>query len=311
VRRGAILLSAVGALAASLAGARPAAAYVRYQSNSGKMFKWPQTCIQLETFPSDLLSMMSSTEVIGAVDASADAWSHSSDACTYLDIKVTTSSDPTPRATNDGHNLVVFRASNWCKLTDQGECDPEVVYDQAALALTSVSASTSSGIIRDADIEVNAFHFSWADLVAHPELRGSGMSYHDLQNAVTHEMGHLIGLDHTCYFQGPAPLDQNGTPIPDCANASADVLGTTMFPSANPGDIDKRTLSPDDQLAVCEIYPAAEDPMTCSPPGAITPEEGCGSCAAAGGPTSAAGLAALTALGAAVLLAARARRRRS
>jgi MYXO-CTERM domain-containing protein len=303
VTRGAVVLIAA---AATLAGARPAAAYVRYQSNSGKNFKWPQSCVQLETYPTDLLEMMSSTEIIGAVDASAAAWSSSGDPCTYLDISVTTSSDPTPRATNDGRNLVVFRAGNWCKLKDTGECDPQIVYDQAALALTSVSASTSSGIIRDADIEVNAFHFSWADLVAHPELRGSGMSYHDLQNAVTHEMGHLIGLDHTCYFQGPAPLDQDGVPIPDCANASADVLATTMFPSANPGDVDKRTLAPDDQLAVCDIYPAAQDPMTCSPPGTTPTDKGC-SCAAAGAPTSAAGLIAL---GAAVLLAARARRRR-
>jgi len=308
VRRSAVVLIAAAGLAATLAAARPAAAYVRYQSNSGKMFKWPQSCVQLEAYPADLLEMMTAEEITGAVDASAAAWSRSGDPCTYLDISVTTSTDPSPRATNDGHNLVVFRAANWCKLTATGECDSQVVYDQAALALTSVSASTSSGIIRDADIEVNAFHFSWADLVAHPDLRGAGMSYHDLQNAVTHEMGHLIGLDHTCYFQGPAPLDQNGVPIPDCANASADVLATTMFPSANPGDIDKRTLAPDDQQAVCDIYPAAQDPMVCSPPGTMPPSGGCSSAAAAGAPTSAAGLIAL---GAAILLAARARRRRS
>jgi MYXO-CTERM domain-containing protein len=311
VKRGGIFVAAL-VLAASLADARPAGAYVRYTSSNGKMFKWPQTCIQLETFPTDLLEMMPSTEIIGAIDGSAASWSHSGDACTYLDIMVTTSTDPTPRATNDGHNLVIFRASNWCKLTDKGVCDPAVVYDAAALALTSVSASTSSGIIRDADIEVNAFHFSWADLAAHPEMRGSGMSYHDLQNAVTHEMGHLIGLDHTCYFQGPPPLDANGAPITDCASASADVLATTMFPSANPGDVDKRTLGPDDQQAVCEIYPAAEDPMVCSPPGSMPPDEGCSSCAAAGaaaGTTkSAAGLLALAVV---VLLAMRARRRRS
>ncbi len=151
-----------------------------------------------------------------------------------------------------------------------------------------MSASTSSGVIRDADIEVNAFHFNWADLVAHPDLRGNGQPYHDLQNALTHEMGHLIGLDHTCYFQGPPPIDNTGAPITDCASASAEVLETTMFPSANPGDVDKRTLAPDDQLAVCEIYPAAEDPMTCAP--AAPPEEGCSSCAVGGAPASAVGL---------------------
>jgi MYXO-CTERM domain-containing protein len=136
-----------------------------------------------------------------------------------------------------------------------------------------VSASTATGVIRDADIEINAFHFSWADLVAHPDLRGNGQPFHDLQNALTHEMGHLIGLDHTCYVQGPPPLDNTGAPITDCASASAAVVATTMFPSANPGDVEKRTLEPDDRAGVCGIYPAAAPrcppgaACTCPPPG--------------------------------------------
>ena len=81
----------------------------------------------------------------------------------------------------------------------------------------------------------------------------------------------------------PAPIDNTGAPIPDCASASAEVLATTMFPSANPGDIDKRTLGPDDQLAVCEIYPAAQDPMTCAP--SEPPADGCASCAVGGAPS--------------------------
>jgi hypothetical protein len=272
-----LLLAAVAA--AGLLATRPAAAYVRYTSDAGKMFKWPQSCIAMAVYPEDLLGMMTRDEILTAVNTSAATWSNSSDGCTYLDIMMTSSSAATPRAVNDGHNNVIFRATSWCKQTPTGECDPAMNYDPAALALTSVSASTSSGIIRDADIEVNAYHFSWADLVLHPDLRGSGQLFHDLQNAVTHEMGHVIGLDHTCYLQGPAPLDNNGQPIPDCANASPEVLATTMFPSANPGDIDKRDLAPDDQQAVCDIYPAAQDPKTCSP--GETDPTGC-SCAAGG-----------------------------
>jgi len=261
VKRTALVV--IAGVAVSLLVAGRAGAYVRYTSDSGKMFKWPQTCVPIVTYPNDLLPMMTTEEVLGAVDGSAATWSRAADACTYLDVSVSSSTDTTPRATNDGRNNVIFRATSWCKLDAMGDCDPAFVYDPAALALTSVSASTSSGVIRDADIEVNAFHFSWADLVMHPELRGNGQPYHDLQNALTHEMGHLIGLDHTCYFQGPPPVDNTGAPITDCASASAEVLATTMFPSANPGDVDKRTLAADDQQAVCEIYPAAGDPMTC------------------------------------------------
>ena len=282
---------------------RPAAAYVRYKSSSGKMFQWPQTCVLLTAYPQDLDAMMTTEETLGAIDAAAATWSKEGDACTYLEITVQSSTDPTPRATNDGANSVIFRTSNWCKLEPNGACDPAVPYDPAALALTSVSASTSTGTIRDADIEINAFRFDWADLVSHPELRGGGQPFHDLQNAATHEMGHLIGLDHTCYLDPPAPLDQNGNPIPDCADASPDVLATTMFPSANPGDIDKRTLAPDDQQAVCEIYPAAQDPKTCMPAEKMSSGCSCAMGAARSGGGWWLGAAAL-------LLVARPRRRR-
>ena len=46
---------------------------------------------------------------------------------------------------------------------------------------------------------------------------------------------------------GTGPARQQRRPDPRLRDASADVLATTMFPSANPGDIDKRTLEPDDQ----------------------------------------------------------------
>jgi MYXO-CTERM domain-containing protein len=298
-------IALAGATAVLLVAA-PAGAYVRYTSDAGRMFKWPQSCVPLTTFPADLESMMTREEILTAIVSSAEAWSKYNNPCAYLGITVTSSSDEPPRATNDGRNLVVFRADRWCKLTAAGDCDAMIHYDPAALALTSVSASTSSGTIRDADIEVNAFHFSWADLLRHPELRGNGQPYHDLQNAVTHEMGHLIGLDHTCALTGIPPLDHTGAQIPDCSVASPSVLETTMFPSANPGDIDKRTLAPDDQLAVCDIYPVAQDPLVCMPE--APPSEGCSSCAVGPARSAAAGGGGL--LLAAALLAIRMRRRR-
>ena len=104
-------------------------------------------------------------------------------------------------------------------------------------------------------------NFAWADLDVTPDARRQ-----DLQNALTHEMGHFIGLDHTCYQPGTVsspPLDNNGNPIPTCDNASDDVRATTMFASAPPGDTQKRTLEADDCQAVCDIYPTARDPANC------------------------------------------------
>jgi hypothetical protein len=172
---------------------------------------------------------------------------------------LTAAPDPAvmPPAGNDGANTVGFRQDGWCSRTDSTIC-----YDPAALALTTVSARTSTGEIIDADVEINAFNFTWADLAA-----GPAGGARDLQSAVTHEIGHLIGLDHTCYLDasGGIPLDQNGAPIPDCANAPLAVRETTMFPTLGM-DIGPRTLAPDDQQGICAIYPLASDPMLCPPP---------------------------------------------
>jgi hypothetical protein len=111
----------------------------------------------------------------------------------------------------------------------------------------------SSGEIRDVNIEVNAKNFRWADVGLHPEA-----GKQDLQSMLTHEMGHMLGLDHNCFVAGALgdpPLDDLGTPVPACDMASAAVQETTMFPASLPNDIAKRTLEPDDRRGVCATYP--------------------------------------------------------
>jgi MYXO-CTERM domain-containing protein len=262
----ALLLAGV----ASAAFVGPAAAYVPYRATSGAVYHWPQNSVSMVAYPNDFAAMMPIEEILGAVDASAGAWSAGSNPCSALRIDVTSAADETPRANVDAHNNIIFRTTSWCRLTDMGACDPMVPYDPAALALTSVTAGTSSGIIRDVDLEVNGYGFVWADLVIHPDLRA--MSAHDLQNAVTHEMGHAVGFDHTCYLEPPPLTDNRGQPTPDCSIASPDIRATTMFPSVTPGDIDKRTLEADDKQGLCDIYPAAQDGCSCATAG--TPPSG-------------------------------------
>ncbi len=296
-----------------LAAAPPAAAYVRYKiKNSNITFAWKQTCVPIIAYPNDMLAMMPLAEVDAATTGAVRPWSAAGNSCTYLDLTLTDSDEPTPHAAHDNKNVLIFRTTNWCKLKANGECDPEMalVYDRQALALTSVIASTKTGEIRDVDIEVNAVNFEWADLVAHPELAGDQV-HQDLQNALAHEVGHLIGLDHTCYYQSndmPRPVDSNGDPLIYCSDATPEVRATTMFPSAQPGDIEKRTLAPDDQQALCEIYPLDANPMRCEP--LVDDNSGgckCAAAAPAGGETAAAfGVLAAGAL----ILSLRRRRRR-
>jgi len=279
----------LAACVATLAAAKPAAAYVRYTLSSGVTFKWPQSCVMLTAYPADFVSRMPLDQIMSATTGSADAWSTVSDPCTYLDITVDYSTAAMPRANpRDQQSMVIFRTMTWCKLKADGLCDTSMMYDPAALALTTVSARMSTGQITDADIEVNALYFMWGDLVANPPT-SNGPQLHDLRNAMTHEMGHLIGLDHTCFPPGstmPRPNDDMGQPVPDCNLASQEVIETTMFPSANSGDVDKRTLAPDDQRAVCEIYPAASDPNVCMPVVPGDGGEGC-DCGIAGRSTAA------------------------
>jgi MYXO-CTERM domain-containing protein len=280
----------------------PARAYVRYMSSEGMVFAWPQSCVLITSYPSNFTHMMSADEVQAAVGGAADAWSSVKESCTYLSISVTPSSGKAPRAINDHKNALIFRVTTWCDLLADGTCAPDIgPYEPAALAVTSVIANRDTGAIRDADIEVNAFHHRWADLVLYPEKLATDPGLQDLQNALTHEMGHLIGLDHTCFPASldPKPLTNEGVEAPDCGSVGQDVLETTMFPSADAGDLEKRTIAADDRQALCEIYPVAADPKLCNP------DDGC-NCAAGGGPGSAvAGAAGLV-----VLACVRRRRRR-
>src|SRR4029077_3711580 len=108
--------------------------------------------------------------------------------------------------------------------------------------------------------------------------------------------------------------DNAGMLVPLCANAPADVQDDTMYTKADSGDLTKRTLAPDDTQAVCDIYPATQDPHICPAVGEVVPSSGGGGgCSCMIDPSSVApiGTAAtwLPALALLVSFAARRRRR--
>ena len=293
----ALALAAAGAL---LARSRPAEAFVRYLTDANAPFFWAQTSVPITGYSNDFTqTSMTIDQVSSALQGAAAAWSKEANSCTYLELVPALSTAPTPLAVNDGHNSLIFHNAIWCHIAADGKCN--ATYDSAALAVTTDTANTKTGQIYDADVEVNLVDYQWADVVEDPSLTNDM----DLQNALTHELGHLVGLDHTCFdafssATGVRPLDNDGMPLPDCATASADVQATTMFPSAQPGDTQKRTLGPDDVNAVCTIYNVDDPP----PPPGTGVNGGCTGCAAAGRPGDT-GAAAAFALLAAVLIARR------
>lgn len=114
-------------------------------------------------------------------------------------------------------NLVIWRDDGW------GD-----VASARAFALTSVTFNPSSGNIVDADIEVNTEFYPYS---ASPTPAANHV---DLENTMTHEVGHFIGLDHT------------------------EVREATMFATAPVGETNKRSLHDDDIKGVCHIYPSTE-----------------------------------------------------
>jgi hypothetical protein len=92
-------------------------------------------------------------------------------------------------------------------------------------------------------------------------------SYIDLQNTVTHEVGHFIGLRHPCT---PAQAAEPG--LPSCNTVLPDpevpYTARTMSPTTQPREITKRDLSADEVQAVCDIYPASSGGCGCGAGGA-------------------------------------------
>jgi hypothetical protein len=243
--------------------AAPVSAYVRYRSKTGCAYSWHTRHLTFKGFPKGMLDLHES-QIANAMIQSANSWSQVNPelaSCTDLRISVTMRalSDTPPAAAYDHQNNVTFRDKDWGpEPSDTRNCK-----DPFALAITAVFAHTSGEIV-DTDIEVNTKNFPWGDLITDPAVGGR----QDLQNALTHEMGHVVGFDHTCYLDPgkSGARDHNGDLIPYCMDQDLPPSArmATMFASANPGDVSKRTLEADDLAAVCHSYPVGQpDPELC------------------------------------------------
>ena len=172
-----------------------------------------------------------------------------------------------PGGTN--RNLVLWRPSSCASAVPandpcltQGGCSNKYDCwdgDSSAIATTTTTSVTSTGEILDADIELNdpAFSFTTADgPTCAPTGPRVGCVAYDVQNTITHEAGHTMGLGHS-------------------ADATA-----TMYAFAPVGETSKRILHPDDIQGICAIYPKGA-PTSVSPgvtpPRSPQPGGGCGS----------------------------------
>ncbi len=186
-----------------------AAGYTRITLSSGQTPKWSAMPVSYWINESGL-SQLSNGSEFQAVNGSFQTWQNVQTADVRFIYRGTTSTRTVGR---DGINLISF-------------ADDSTPLGSSVIAATfSFFRSDSGAIVTDeADIIFNpAFQYSTS---------GEENKF-DIQSVLTHEIGHLLGLDH------------------------AALISSVMVPFAAVSQLDQRTLSYDDIAGVSEIYPKA------------------------------------------------------
>jgi len=168
-----------------------------------------------------VLRGISKDQFVGATSEALKAWTSAT--CPHgghPDIHATVSSlaggTPGYVAAGPNENLVILIDENW-------------PYDASDLGKTLLTFGLDSGELYDADVALNS--------AGYPFSIDAGTGDIDLVAVLTHELGHVLGLDHS------------------------DVPGATMQPEA-PGFATSalRTLESDDVAGICAVYPPASKP---------------------------------------------------
>lgn len=242
-------------------GWTPADAYVPSTTKeTGTKLRWMDSnCIHVRVNSNGSKDINDGSEILAA-KRSMDNWLSRIQSCSYFKFAVLPDSpDALPSFTKSGtnENVIVWINSNW-------------KHEKMAAAITTVfflekKGNPLDGRILDADMELNDQWFTFSTTGAQGKT--------DVENTVTHELGHVMGLDHPCYDTNlPRPNDDQGNPIPDCTavigSNRADYKAmreVTMYNYAEPGETKKRSPEKDDIRGICETYPTAQDPGDCQP----------------------------------------------
>jgi hypothetical protein len=259
-RQPAALVFSSALCVACMVAAEPASAYVRTVTTTGVPVWWRNPCITMDFLLGSPPPDMTGDAYLQAARAAAAAWGHPTLACSGLVISIRKTAETSAAVGYDGRNVIVLSQDTWCsERLLQIRVRPLAIRPTRS-RLPPCSGTSSTGEIVDADMEVNAVNVFWADLVQNPSLATGSTA--DFQNMLTHELGHVIGLAHSCYIasDGPTRLtDNQGQPELDCASPDlpATVADATMFPSVSMSDTSRRELTPDDAQGACDIYPSS------------------------------------------------------
>lgn len=257
-------LCAVAAFLFAGAMAGPASAYCRLSTGNpepssggecfedGEFLRWRQMCVSYSVVARDR-APLSLAAVRDTIDRSFETWmdARCDGIAMPYDIRQTEDLSQCEEAEHNERggnvNTIAF-LTDW---VDQG-------LPEEAFGLTLVWHDRTTGRIVGADMLLND---GGMGRFANCGGNGCGRGDVDLQNVVTHEAGHFLGLGHSKW-----------------RNAA-------MYWQARPGEVKKRHLDADDLSGLCSLYGDREPVGKCSPqdfvpPGGFAPR--CGGQAPAG-----------------------------
>jgi hypothetical protein len=237
-------------------------------TKSGKPLRWINSnCVYIRVNANGSDDIHDGT-AIEAAKKSLENWRSATRNCSYIKFVVDpenlTALPGYDKESNNNENIIYWQEKTW-------------PHEPEAAALTTVTFVDKAGIssdgqILDSDIEMNGVNFHFAT--------SGAKSQTDVENTLTHELGHLLGLDHPCDdgSRSPVPVDHTGATIPKCdpvSKLSLAIKQSTMFNFTDPGDTEKRTPEADDILGICDTYPKEQDPGVCSRPVLTADPGGC------------------------------------
>jgi hypothetical protein len=205
---------------------------------SGNALKWPANCLKVGISEAGSTRHGIDFEQLRAVtEAAFSTWTNvdcpgGGKPSVRVEVVGPIACDQSEYNSGAGNiNLVMFRDDAWPYV---GGVD--------ALGTTFVRFNADTGEIWDADIEING---------TGPSIGIDGSGEIDLQSLLTHEAGHMLGLDHS------------------------DVAGATMVAGYEATDTSLRSLESDDVTGICAIFPpGAPSAPSCEPRGGFSAECG-------------------------------------
>jgi hypothetical protein len=239
------------------------AGYVRTgPTKAGSFLFWESGCVFVTPDSAGTKAIPGDQE-FAVIQKAVDTWNNGVASCSYIQLMLDA---PRPVETGrDNVNVIKFRDQSWCRPAtkdDPAHCHPDSAAGITTATYVDDASSIRDGAIVDADIELNGVDFAIS-------VDGESLSqgcHSDLQNTLTHELGHLLGLEHTCRTNvDPPRIDDMGNAVPSCSTVMGNPVYTepTMYNFQECGETKKSSLEQDDIDGVCGIYPKDRDPGTC------------------------------------------------